>query len=347
MGVAAIVVTASASEKTEIVVTRESPSLPSGCTPREAAELIVRFTDAVNRGDAKALDRIFAIADQPGRPIEPAGLQFRWYSVTEGRMGETAWRHRAIYDRADLFEYFRERHRQHELLELVAVDVGLDSVSGGGGVAYTIRREADDLPSWLGRFARGKGGIDCASQRIYLWSMGQSDDDSVRTGCPVPTGWAPGVAIVACARSADPVARSGPTAPATVADFRVIGGGGIRGRCAPRAVAGSVRSTLLAFNGGLGAAFARQFTTRAAFSPRKTRLVGRSAIAAYARTRYEAGEGWTAAVVRAGRPRVGVYRLDLRISTPGGPLTPGVATITVACHSGLLRRWVGPAGPPP
>ncbi|CAN5278815.1 hypothetical protein BH09ACT13_BH09ACT13_01660 [soil metagenome] len=70
-----------------IIVTRDSGSLPSGCTPRETAELLVRLADAVGAGDMKALDRLFAIEDPPGKAPEPAGLAFRWYSVTEGRAG--------------------------------------------------------------------------------------------------------------------------------------------------------------------------------------------------------------------------------------------------------------------
>ncbi|MEX0673216.1 MAG: hypothetical protein WD067_00485, partial [Gaiellaceae bacterium] len=53
--VAAVVLSLTADP--EIVVTRDSTALPSGCTPREAAELLVRFADAVNAGDMEALQR--------------------------------------------------------------------------------------------------------------------------------------------------------------------------------------------------------------------------------------------------------------------------------------------------
>ncbi len=144
-----------------IVVTRDSGALPSGCTPRETAELLMRLADAVTSGDAMALDRLFTTDDPPGRVDSADGLAFRWYSVTEG-VGDRPWRHVVFYDRAPLFPYFAERHQQNERWDLIAVNMGGSSSRrpGGVGIGYTIRRSADDLPESLTEFATGKGEID-------------------------------------------------------------------------------------------------------------------------------------------------------------------------------------------
>lgn len=346
---AAVALSAGAGD--EIVVTRESPTLPSGCTPREAAELLVRFAEAVSRGERKALARVFAVEEGDHFIWRPAPY-FRWYSVTEARDG-VRWRHTAIYDIADLFPYFADRARQNERWQVIGLEVGPSSIPGAAGITYLIRREADDLPASVSRMAHGKGEIDCASQRIFVWSMAQ--DDSVNAPpCPLPEGWKVGDSIVACARTG--TTGTGVNARAVLPDFRVVAGR-VRApvRCAPRSVAARVRAVLTAFNAGKGVAFARHFTRDGYFVPYGTGRTGRGAIARLVEERYAAGDGWTAAalkfdsVMRAesaprAAPARAVYRLDLLLAARGQPLRHGGAKFVVTCRSGLISKWVGPSG---
>lgn len=279
----------------EIVVTRESGDLPSGCTPREAAQLLMRLADAVSRGDRKALESVFAL-EEGDHFIARLAPYFRWYSVTEGHDGVRAWRHTAIYNIPDLFPYFAARRRQNERWQLIGVEVGSSWIHGAAGITYVIRREADDLPASLSRIASGKGEIDCAAQRVFVWSMGQHFDEP-RPQCPLPAGWSPGDSIIACARTG--TAGTGINARAALPDFRIIKG---RGRlpkaCAAKAVATRIRSALTAFNAGKGAAFARHFARGGYFVPYGIGRTGRAGIARLAEQQYAAGNGWTASVLR-------------------------------------------------
>lgn len=338
----------SAAVADSIVVTRDSLRLPSGCSPREVGELVSRFTEAVNTDDEAALSRLFVTNDPPGRALEPAGKAFRWYSVTEGRSGASQpWRHRAYYDRSELFAYFAERHDRNERLALVEVKAGASSHPQAVGLEFKVRREADDLPSWLDPFAYGKAGIDCAEQAIYLWSMGQNDRDFLRQVCPRPPGWRPGAPAVACSR--------GPNAPTLAPEFRIPSTRvPLPSRCRPTTVRRTVSRALAAFNVGLGDEFARRFVVRGQFHPYTGSIagsgfVGRKAIARFVRGRYRAGDGWTATRLiaprgPAGLPEGAVYGLDFRVTYQGAVFAEAVSSkLVVDCRSGLVARWVGPS----
>lgn len=343
---AAAIVLSAASD--EIVVTREAPGLPSGCTPKEAAQLLVRFADAVNTGDRAALERVFAVIEGDHGIARPERY-FRWYSVTEGRDGNRPWRHTAIYDIADLFPYFAERRLRNERWQVVSIDVGTSWIPGAGGITYLIRRTADDLPASVGDLAFGKGEIDCTAQRVFVWSMGQ-DGVSVRPPCPLPEGWTLGDSIVACARTG--TAGGGVNASAVTSDFRIVGGPAALPRsCASRAVGHRVRAVLSAFNVGKGAGFARRFTRSARFAADGRAATGRARIAAFVGERYARGDGWTARALMyksrsrsklRGVPADAVYRLDLLVSAIGQPLRSAKVTFAVECGSGLIARWSGP-----
>ncbi len=340
----AIAASAGAQSDESIVVTRDSGTLPSGCTPREAADLLVRLADAVTRGDAKAIDRLFAIEDPPGRHAnERAEPFFRWYSVGSA----------TLYDRAQLAPYFAERHRFNERWQLIAVDIGRSWIPGGAGIGYTLERTADDLPSAPARIVPGKGEIDCVAQRIYVWSMAEGSSTAPAqprpTPCPTPSGWTPGKPIVACSRTAKPDLGSGRTARAMLPDVRLDSGAGELPRlCGPAIAFRKVRSALSAFNTGLGIVFAKHFARVGTFHP-YTKTVPRplrgAAIAVYAQSRYSKRDGWTGAVLHGSRKaqrRTGVYRLDILLSSPGRPLASLNATVVFDCRSGRIQRWVGP-----
>lgn len=141
---------------------------PPGCHPDEVTQLVIGFVEAFNRGDQTQLAHFFP-ADNG-----PRDRRLEWYSVTDkGLDGKK--RDFTAYDRKSLLHYFQERQRQHEQLQLRELGVTPGSL-GDVGIGYTLTRRADDIPSGLGgpeQLARGKGGIDCATRTIFLWSMGQ------------------------------------------------------------------------------------------------------------------------------------------------------------------------------
>ncbi|MEX2646820.1 MAG: hypothetical protein WD249_11210 [Gaiellaceae bacterium] len=272
----------------EIVVTRDSAALPSGCTPREAAELLVRFADAVNAGDMEALQRAVAIEEGDHGVLRPQP-HFRWYSVNET----------TVYDIGDLWPYFAARQRQNERWEVVGVDVGSSSIPGAAGITYLIRRQADDVPPSAGEFAFGKGKLDCAAQRIFVWSMAHHDSAPTVPPCPLPAGWGPGDSIVACARTG--TTGTGVNARTTLPDYCVERSSAVRfpRACGPRTVSARIRSALTALNSGVGAAFAKHFTRNGLFGPGNMLRVGRGAIAGFVRELHSSGVGWTAARLTA------------------------------------------------
>jgi hypothetical protein len=302
------------------------------------------LAEAVSTGDRAALEQVFVIEDPPGRATEPAGTVFRWFSMTEGRAGaDRPWRHETFYDRGDLFQYLAERHVHHERWELVSVAVTPSRTMGAAGITYAFRRTADDLPPWLAGLAGGKGGMDCAAGRIFLWSSGQNDAAAgVGPTCPRPRGWSPGAAILACTQ--------GPNARAATADFRLRGRSArLPGRCEPTRTQRTLRSALAAFNAGLGDAFGERFARNALLTSGGIARSSRPRIAAFAHTRYHSGEGWTARVLRApgratrsGSRQVAVYRLELSVSRPVEAPSPASARIALDCASGLIRTWRGP-----
>jgi hypothetical protein len=336
--VAAVSLTWTSEAADPVFVTRNSQPLPAGCAPHETAQLLARLAEAVTAGDLSALNRLFVVEDPPGRATPEQGRAvFQWYSLTEGRAGASQpWRHVAFYDRVDLFRYFAERHLLNERWELVSVAV-TPSRTGGAAITYTIRRTADDLPPWLSALGFGKGEIDCAARRIFVWSWAQNDASvDVGARCPRPRGWSPGTAILACTQglNARPLAR----------DLR-FSRNPLPGRCAPERALGTLRSALRAFNSGLGDDFARRFARDPLLASRGTELRSRKRVAAFTHARYNAGEGWTAHALRAptrARQSVAVYRMGLVVSRPAEIPAPARAVITLDCKSGLIRRWRGP-----
>jgi len=179
-----------------VIVTRDDPSLPAGCRPRQTAGLIMNFFEAFNRGDQERLSRFFV----PYYPIP--GL----YGVSEDR-GSRGF---GTQSRDELLRYFAERHKQGERLQLLKVDVGKGWESGTANITFVITRKAGDLKPGLGgpdRVAMGKGGIDCKKQRIVVWQMGMEMPEYDKRiispyygSCKEPPGWKPGEAVIACAR---------------------------------------------------------------------------------------------------------------------------------------------------
>jgi hypothetical protein len=203
-----------------VVVTRDDRTLPSKCRPAAVAMLLTGFFDALE-GPAVPVGRFFAPAPR-----------FQWYSVTEGGGGgvDGSWRERPTFarsrlllgpngrgrhfvthDPASLRRYLDQRQDQHERMSLLVVDVGEQRgpPHPEAGIAYVVRRTADDLESVgiTAGLAQGKAAIDCDSGRIFVWSMGMegspasSAHDTLEILCPAPPAGPAGDAVVACARA--------------------------------------------------------------------------------------------------------------------------------------------------
>jgi len=183
----------------DIVVTHDSTTLPSGCSPREAAQLVVRFLDALNRGDPSQLAGFVFRS-----PVSGSG-QSQWFSVSEDGV-----RPFAAYDLNSFLAYASERQQRHERLQLLAISVTGPSWHGGVDIVYTLTRYTSDrrpaLP-WLtrggqDRAAAGKGAIDCANQAVQVWSMtvtGERRRANEPDACPKPPPDTPSGAVIACA----------------------------------------------------------------------------------------------------------------------------------------------------
>jgi hypothetical protein len=212
-------------------------------------------------------------------------------------------------------------------------------MNGAVAVVYAVERRAG--------VAAGKGMVDCDTMRIWQWATGTPGPGSLPIPCPRPRGWTPSEAVLAC--------TSGPNARATSSNFAVTDTPlSLPTRCAPSAVRSRIARTLSAFNFGDGARFAKQFVRNADFHPytasiRGHGFVGGARIARFVRSRYAAGDGWTATRLlpphgRAGLPSSTVYRLDFVVSHQGATVAEGAGSkFVVDCASGRLRRWVGPA----
>jgi hypothetical protein len=191
----------------------------------------------------------------------------------------------------------------------------------------------------------GKALIDCATQRLWQGAIGPRASVSSPLPCPRPAGWTPAGPVLAC--------TLGPNAAALSPTFRVARGGLLLPRpCRASRVRIAVRSVLTSFDGGLGEAFAARFAPRGRLRAYAGGdVVGRRTLTRFARTRYEAGDGWTAryltppTAARAGRA---VYRLRLTVSYQGEVMSRrAAATLGIDCRSGRVRSWVGPAGRTP
>lgn len=323
---ALLVSTASA----DVVVTRDALPLPAGCSVTETATLVTNFLAAFNRGDLEALDRLFA-------PGGEGRSDFKWYSFGEGDRGSSWQRQVAIRERGQLIDYFRDRHLRGDTMRLVSLDIGA-GWSNDVGISYVLIRQAGDIPAGLGgplRLVRGKGQIDCATRRIFVWSMAMGFDDTfLPTTCPAPAGWKPGAPALACTR--------GPNARAVAPDV-VIVPAARDGGCRPAVAYRRIRSMLNAFNIGNAAGFRVGLARRATFSPAGRELETPRAIQDFVGHRYfRLGEGWTLTRLSPLRGP-GRFAVTIAATRLGVPFGRGVAKILIDCRTGRVMAWSGPA----
>jgi len=191
---------------------READDLPEGCKPRQAAAIVATYVDAFNRGDQAMLDRLFVPKPEFQSPA--------FYAL-----GEVYGKGRVrAFDFEDeekdrLLEYFAERRRLGERLELLKVIFGRAAAEGEEKntvwMNFLLSRHAPDLKPGLGgpkRLLGGKGGIDCETQTIFGWvssmemvgGKGLYVQPWIKSGdtgdafCKEPPGWKPGESVIAC-----------------------------------------------------------------------------------------------------------------------------------------------------
>jgi len=114
-----------------------------------------------------ALDAVFS-------PLE--GLPgFVHYTVEDGL---------GVFRREQLLTYFAGRHRKHERMRLVSVDMERTNLPGGVAIGFLLERRADDRRVDL---FREKGEIDCVRGQISVWSMGGSRlaQEGMSTPCSI------------------------------------------------------------------------------------------------------------------------------------------------------------------
>jgi hypothetical protein len=126
-------------------------SPPADCSPVKVADAVLAFLDAFNRGDQRALLKVFprsVIFSAQNPP--PVG-----FFLSSGQ--------------PSLLEYFSQRHAHSETLELTALHIQYGAVSREPGLSPTINRRSDDLPPGV---VTAKGAINCDDGAIILWNQG-------------------------------------------------------------------------------------------------------------------------------------------------------------------------------
>jgi len=301
-----------------VVVTRDSLALR--CSPRDVAEVPLRFEAALEAGDRKGLDRLFA--RDGGAPPS-----FQWFSIDST----------TIRSRSRLVPYLLQLHARGERIRFVGIDVGNSWVppSVGFGVALLRLGGASEQ-------LHGKAEIDCLTRRIYVWSVGAGAATSPCPGTPQANALR---TVVACSRTG-----RRPLAQEVSPDF-ALGSTplALPGRCQAATVERRVVGALRAFDLAGPNAFARNFGRDAFMHPytdtRPPRyLRGRSQITAFAARRTARGDGWTAAGLfpPSGGAGAGtaIYGLTLRVSASRGGGENGVKLV-IDCRA---DRTLGRAG---
>jgi hypothetical protein len=311
---------AAAPQGSPVVVTRDSLALR--CSPRDVAEVLLRFEAALGAGDRKGLDRLFA-------PDGGAPPSFQWFSIDET----------VIRSRDSLVPYLLQLHARGEGFRFVGIDVGNSWVPHSVGFGVALLRVGGASEQ-----LHGKGEIDCARRRIYVWSVGKG---AAVSPCPAPPQANALRTVVACSRTGRK-----PLAQEVSRDFALETTPlRLPGRCGPAMVKTRVAGALRAFNLAGAKAFARTFTRGATMQPYTgsqppPNLRGRSQIAAFAIRRAARSDGWTAAKLfpptgTVGLPTEAIYGMTLRVSSPHGGGENG-AKLVIDCRSGLISHWVGP-----
>ncbi len=327
-----------------VVVTRDSPKLSSVCSPRRVASTVVDFFAAITSADEGRLRTL--VSDD-----------FQRFSLSEGNLRRTL-RSFATRDGEELIQFLLQRREQDERVRLVMAIVSPPQERPGeggiAGVVFYLERRARDLRVGLGgkeRLAQGKGGINCAAQRIVRMNIAMELVEARRripgnirlSSCPRPTEWGlkTGPAIT-CTESGSP-----PLAQEVSRNFVLPSAtDGMPVACRAETVGERLISALRGFNLGRSRSFAAVFSADAAFLPAGglPALGGRAAIARYAAARYRVREGWTLARLaltefRFEAPSRAEFSLTVEVRRNGRLAFSRGVLATVGCDSALVISW--------
>jgi hypothetical protein len=163
-----------------VVVTRDNLDLPRSCRPDRVASLALRFSDALNRGDERALSEAWS-------------GPFNWFSVTAVRAVHSAGdlvqphgrrRHFVAHSSDAALDYARDpRGFRIRLTEFVVNGL---PITGGVNVYYGgVWREP--VGNGMRRYGLdGKGFVNCSRRldgpTIRVWSMAVEGDPALDYG---------------------------------------------------------------------------------------------------------------------------------------------------------------------
>ena len=168
----------------EIVVTRDDSTILDRCRPRRVAKVVLRFLDAVKRGDHEALEAFL-------------GRDFKWFSVTNSPV-KGHRNHFVARNPERAIRYISERRgfklRLSEIMVDDAPTLRRSDIAYDG--IWTLRK-GDVARRW--RFV-GKGAINCRAKTIKTWSMAVPDEDTDPVFCPPPDDGVKPRVVIACVR---------------------------------------------------------------------------------------------------------------------------------------------------
>jgi hypothetical protein len=166
----------------EIVVTRDDSSIPDRCRPRRVARVVLRFLEALKRGDHEALEAFFE-------------RDFKWFSVTNSPVRGHR-KHFVARNPEKAIRYITERRgfklRLSEIMVDAAPTLRRSDIAYDG--IWSVRKE-DVARRW--RFV-GKGAINCRAKTIKTWSMAVSDEVTDPVFCPLPADGVKPRVVIAC-----------------------------------------------------------------------------------------------------------------------------------------------------
>lgn len=128
------------------------------CSEALAVRLVEQYIEAYNRGETGLADRFFAQGDA-----------FEWYSHQPARVSMQRSEDPTAdpYDRNSLDDFLAAQHATGERFTSVKVsDVRLNSASQALSFSLAVQT--------VSGVARGKGSIDCSTERFVVWSLGES-----------------------------------------------------------------------------------------------------------------------------------------------------------------------------
>lgn len=187
-------------EAKEVIVTRDERDLPEGCSPREAAQLMMRFLDVFNRGDEDQFLQFFPPTFQwysDGWRVGADGISIDPNHLFVSRPG----------NRGDLPDYLTERHQQDDNLQLLKASVS-EQGQRNALVQFQLVREANDVepgPGGNARYVNGIAVILCQNQKFFSMGMGIAPPDIQKSDlarmCPEPQAGLTEDAAIACSES--------------------------------------------------------------------------------------------------------------------------------------------------